>query len=252
MTNLENILQDIGLNEKESKIYLACLQLGSPTVAQISKRAKINRVTTYDILEKLLSKGMVSRSNINDTKIFEAIDPEVLVHEYQLKTTKLKEALPDLIRLKSDNPAPKIRYFEGLDGVKAIYEDTLGSSTEILNYANSVQVRNYWPEYDDEYVQRRVNKKIYLRGLTPDDDKGKSVVLNNPKYHREIRLINREKYNFPNEINIYDNKVAIISWELEMPIGLIIDDKYIAETQRAIFQMAWDFVDAKRRLSEWI
>lgn len=252
MTNLENILQDIGFSEKESRVYLACLQIEKPSVSLISKMAKINRVTAYDILEKLLQKGIVSQSLHNDVKIFEAIDPETLVYEYQVKSNKLKDSLPDFLRLKSNNPAPKIRYFEGIDGVKAIYEDTLTSKTEILNYANSVQVRNYWPEYDEEYVQRRVNKKIYLRGLTPDDEKGKKVVENNPKYYREIRLIDKEKYNFPNEINIYEEKVAIISWEQESPIGIIIQDKFIAQTQKAIFQMAWDFVEAKKRMSEWL
>lgn len=241
MTNLENILREIGLGDKEGKIYLACLQLGMATVGEIARLAQLNRVTCYDVLEKLLARGLVSRSDLNEIKFFEAVDPDILVHEYQIKTARLKESLPDLKRLQNDNPAPKIRYFEGLDGIKAIYEDTLSSTTEILNYANSASVRDHWPEYDTDYVQRRVNKRIYLRGLTPDDDWGKKVVLANPRYHREIRLINREKYNFPNEINIYDRKVAIISWEQNPPIGLIIDDRDIAATQRAIFQMAWDF-----------
>lgn len=247
MLNLEEVLQNIGFTEKESKVYLACLESGLAGVSDISKRSKINRVTTYDILERLLKKGVVSLSNVNDTKLFEAIEPETVVHEFERKTQKFRDALPDFKRIKGGTIAPKIRYFEGIEGIKAIYEDTLSSSTEILNYANSTEIRKHWENYDEEYVQRRIAKRIYLRGLTPDDEQGLSVVARNHISYREIRPIDKYKYNFPNEVNIYDNKVATISFNEHTLCGIIIDDKDIANTERAIFQMAWDLAQRNNR-----
>ena len=237
---LTSILQNIGLTQKEAKIYLAALEVGSSPVSKIAAKAKINRVTTYSIIEKLISKGMFNFMTRNKIKFYTATDPEILVNEYKRRSNDLLKVLPDLKRLHGDSSHPQIRYFEGLDGIKAIYADTLNSKTEILNYCNSKEIRNLWPGYDEEYVKERVKHRIHLRGIAPDDEYGFKVKNLDPESNREIRLIAKEQYNFTNEINIYGNKVAIVSFKDEL-IGMIIESHEIANTQRAIFNMVWDF-----------
>lgn len=236
---LADVLRNIGLTEKEAHVYLACLELGSVVVSEISKRAKINRVTTYDILEKLIQKGFINFITKHKIKYFDATKPDFIFDETKRKFDEFKKALPDLKRLHGETPHPRVRYFEGIAGIKAIYSDTLTSKTEILNYANSKEIRQFWPNYDEEYVAKRAKRKIFLRGIAPDDKEGRKVQSENKKYHRQIRLVPERKYDFSNEINIYDNKVAIISFN-EGLIGIIIESKEIADTQRVIFKMAWE------------
>jgi len=233
-------LKNIGLTDKEARVYIACLEAGSNVVSKIGKLAGLNRVTAYDILEKLKEKGFVNFLTKNNLKYFSATDPEIIVAETQRKTQNLKSILPDLKRLKGDTVHPHIQYFEGVDGIKTIYADTLISKTEILNYANSREIRNFWPDYDKEYVEKRAKKKIFLKGIAPNDKWGKQVHTDDKKYFREIRLIDPKRFDFTNEINIYDDKVAIASFSSEL-IGMIIESKEIANTQRAIFKMAWEF-----------
>jgi len=242
---LIHTLKDIGLTDKESRVYIACLESGTSLVSKIAKSSGLNRVTTYDILEKLKEKGFVSFLTKNQLKYFSATDPEIVVSETHRKAQNLKSILPDLKRLKGDAIHPHIRYFEGVEGIKAIYADTLTSKSEILNYANSREIRNFWPDYDNEYVKKRVKKKIYLHGIAPDDEYGKTVHKDDKKYFREIRLIDPQKFDFTNEINIYDDKVAIASFTGEL-IGMIIESKEIANTQKAIFKMAWEFAGIKK------
>lgn len=229
------------MSEKEAKVYLACLELGSSTVAEIAQKAKINRVTTYDILEKLMQKGMVNSMQKKGGRYFDATDPQIISSDMKRRAGDFKNALPDLKRLRGDAIHPRIRYFEGLDGIKAIYEDTLSSKTEILNYANSKEIRDHWPAYDAEYVAKRVKKKIWLRGIAPLDEHGKWVKEHDKENHREIRLVPSGEFTFTNEINIYDNKVAIISYKDVPLIGMVIESSEIANTQRDIFKMAWEF-----------
>jgi len=54
---------------------------------------------------------------------------------------------------------------------------------------------------------------------------------------REVYLIPKEEFYFDNEINIYDDKVAIISHEDQ--VGVIIQNEHIANSQRAIFKLAF-------------
>lgn len=242
-TMLTNVLKNIGLTEKEARVYISCLELGSAVTSEIGKRAKINRVTTYDILEKLIKKGFINHVTKHQIKYFSATNPDLVFDETKKKFDDFKKALPDLKRLHGETPHPRISYFEGIEGIKAIYADTLTSKTDILNYANSREIREYWPTYDEEYVSKRAKKKIFLRGIAIMDMEGMKVASENKKYYRNIRLIPKKKYDFTNEINIYDNKVAIISFG-EGLIGMIIESKEIADTQRAIFKMAWELASS--------
>lgn len=237
---IQNVLQQCGLTEKEAKVYLACLELGPQPVSQIAKKAKINRVTAYDILGKLIKRGMVNFYVKNDLKFFNPTDPELVIKEFKRKTKELEKSLPILKGLYSKTNHPYLQFFEGIEGIKAIYADTLKSSTEIMNYANSHEIRIHWPNYDKEYVAVRAAKKIMLHGIAPRDEYGETVQKSDQKYFRETRLVPADQFTFTNEINIYDDKVAIISYKEEL-IGMIIQSPEIANTQRDIFKMAWQF-----------
>lgn len=237
---IQNILQQNGLTEKEARVYCACLELGPNIVSEIGKKAGINRVTTYDILDKLIKKGMVNFYNKEGAKYFSPTDPEVVIHEIKRKTSELEKALPYLKSLYGTTKHPYIQFFEGIDGIKTIYADTLTSTTEILNYANSREIRIHWPNYDEEYVSQRAQRKIMLHGIAPDDEYGKTVQASDWKYYRETRLVPSDQFTFTNEINVYDDKVAITSFKEEL-IGMIIESLEIAHTQRDIFKMAWTF-----------
>ncbi|MBI4127122.1 hypothetical protein HY463_00265 [Candidatus Peregrinibacteria bacterium] len=242
---LVDVLIDLGLTDKESRVYLAALELGPSPASEIALRSKTNRVSCYDILEKLIRRGFISTYIQNKVTYFNAIDPDEIRNNYRQKYMNLKSALPDLRRLHGKTPHPRVRYYEGLEAIKKIYADTLTSKTEILNYADSKSIRQFWPDYDEEYVSQRVKKKIYLRGIAPRDAHGEAVVSKNSVSHREIRLVPNGEFSFANEINIYDDKVSIISFGKNALHGMIIESPEIADTQRAIFVMAWEFAGSK-------
>ena len=237
---LIQILISLGLTDKESKVYLAATETGTSPVSQIAQKAGINRVTTYDILEKLKQRGLISHFTKKQIKYFSATKTETLLEEFEKRTNSLRVALPKLKRLTGETAHPRVRYFEGLEGIKAIYADTLTSKTEILNYSNSLEIRKNWPNYDSEYVEKRAKKQIFLRGICQNDDYGKKVHELDQKYFREMRVLDPSQFDFTNEINIYDDKVAIISFKDEL-IGMILESAEIANSQRAIFDMCWKF-----------
>lgn len=246
---LTQILTSLGLTEKEAMVYLACTEIGTGVVSSIGQAAGINRVTTYDILEKLKQKGLVSYFTKKKIKYFNSTDPEILLGEFEKRTNDLRLSLPKFKKLTGEISHPRVRYFEGLEGIKNIYAETLSSKSEILNFSNSTEIRKQWKDYDKEYVEKRAKKKIFLRGLSPKDKAGEIVHSEDKKYFREIRLVPEEQFDFSNEINIYDDKVAIISFKDEL-IGMIIESNEIANSQRAIFNMCWNFATIMNTSSE--
>lgn len=241
------VLQKNGFTEKEAQVYLACLALGPTTVLKISRKADISRGSCYDLLETMLEKGFVSKLDEVRHVIYSPVDPDSLLRRTEDNVRQLELALPELKGMFHKHARPRVRYFEGLEGVKRVYLDTLTATTEILNYANSREIRIHWPNYDAEYVAERYKKKIFLKGIAPDDEYGLAVQQEDAKSLRETRLLPARDFSFTNEINIYDNKVAITSFQNEM-IGILIESDAIADTQRDIFKMAWGFAQMHKQI----
>lgn len=235
------------MDDKEAALYLAGLKFGSAPASHYAKETGLNRITAYNVLEELVRKGYFTINRKLRSKWYAPIAPEYVSVEARKSVDALDRVLPELKSLmRAKFRKPRVRFFENWEGVKMVYEDSLTASTEILNFANSALVRSYWPHYDEEYVAKRVAKKIYLRGIAPDDATGKRVHGHDKHNQREIRLVSVKDFDFNNEIKIYDNKVSIISFgKGDSLFGVIIESKEVAETQRQIFEMAWRFAGKK-------
>ena len=100
MATKEEVLRDLGLSDKETQVYLTLLSFGQSAVNAIARKAKLNRVTTYDILKYLQEKGLVSYVVKSGVKYFEAAEPQKLLGDLQEKEDKVKSILPELEMLK--------------------------------------------------------------------------------------------------------------------------------------------------------
>ncbi len=241
MKNIVKQLTDIGLSEKESQVYLAALESGTAPVSTIAEVANLNRVTTYGLLQDLLFQGLVTLIEKRGVQHFSAMNPEIFVEDVQRRADTLAESLPFLKSLMGTQESrPVVRFFDGLEGVKKAYLETLRSKTEILDYANSKNIRVHWPEYDQEYVSLRKKKQIFLRGICPDDAYGKRVLAEDKKYFRLTRLLPQKHFWVENEIKIFDDKLFIASFEPQT-FAILIQSQTVADTQRQIFEIAWTF-----------
>ena len=245
--NLLTILESIGLSEPQAGLYLAGLQLSSAPASEYAKATGLNRITAYNMLEEMVRVGRFTLVKKSRGKWYSPVAPEYLAVEARKNADALQRTLPELRSLQGTKERkPHVRFFEGWEGVRHIYDDTLTAHSEILNFANSAVVRNIWPEYDEEYVAERVKRGIHLRGIAPDDEAGRRVHGEDRKKIREIRLVPAKDFDFTNEINVYDHKVAICSLASQPQMfGVIIESKEVAETQRQIFEMAWRYAGRK-------
>lgn len=244
--DLLHILRSAGLDEKEAQLYLAGLQLGSAPASEYAKVTKINRITTYNALEAMVKRGMFTLVKQARGKRYTPVSPDSLAVEVRKNADAVERVLPELRSMQGPSfRKPHVRFYEGWEGVRKVYEDTLTAQGEILNFANSAVVREYWPDYDEEYVDQRVERGIRLRGIAPDDEAGQQVHGEDRKNLREIRLVPAKDFDFTNEINVYDAKVAICSFgdgqSQDDVFGVIIESAEVAETQRQVFEMAWRY-----------
>lgn len=248
--NMEKALQQLGLNKKEVKVYLAGLQWGAQSASVIAKHTKIARPTIYDIFHSLIHKGLASKSNRGAITYFQVLDPQNLIRyierEQQEKIRQLekqkdsiKEILPELESL--ENPLslrPKIKFFEGDAGMREAYEVSLQTSESIRAYANVEAMHQGLPTFFPEYYKRRVERGITIRGIFPDNEVSRERKKLDTKEHRESKLIDAKKYNFGPEVNIYDNKVLYASWREKTAI--LIESEEIADFHKKMYDLLWE------------
>jgi|SRR6185295_6857044 len=236
--NVLSTLENIGLSEKEAKIYLALLKLQEALPSAISRHANVKRPTAYVILAELQRKGLVSRFMRKKTTYFRALSPHNLLEDQHNKYTALQNAVPELLQLHQKYAAtPQMSVFEGKEGMIKIMEDTLTTKTELLCWADVEEATNALAEYYPTYISKKVARKIFLRGIICYGPRALRFKKYGPEELREVYLVPRAQFPFHNEINIYDDKVAIISHRDE--IGVIIQNQTIADTQRSIFELCF-------------
>jgi HTH-type transcriptional regulator, sugar sensing transcriptional regulator len=239
--DVKNILQQFGLYNRKADVYLAALELGGASVIDISKKASIKRTTAYDILLDLQKDGLVSQTLNGKRKLFIGEDPEKIKKDLERKESLIEELLPELKSIYNIKGAkPKIRFYEGKEGLIEVYNDTLKYSGEILAFASEDVVKVLEMSWAENYVKQRIRKKIYYKGIfSKSQFLEKEFLSKDQEQMRSSKIIDGNKYPFTNETMIYGHqKVAIISAKDSM--GIIIESAEIYRTQKSIFELLWD------------
>lgn len=234
-------LEKIGLDEKEANVYLALLELGESNIQQLSRKSGVKRTTVYEIIEKLKEKQLLSMTTRKKRIYYIAESPQKIRFSLDEKLKILDGIMPEMMTIANAvEKKPKIRFFEGLNGIKEIYNDTLRyPDQEILAWEAEEAFLYFEKEYIDWYIQKRAGKKIWIRAITPDKGKIRELKDLDSKYLRNTRLITAEKFPFDIEINLYGkSKMGIMAFSEKM--GLIIESPIIYKTLKSIFEFSWE------------
>ena len=115
--NLSSIkleLEQIGFNKSEIKIYLGLLKIGPSSSGPIIKESKTANSKVYEVLEKLIQKGMVSHFMKENVKYYKATNPKMLLNYLEEKKLKIEKEegkinklLPSLLALSKEKEEDK-------------------------------------------------------------------------------------------------------------------------------------------------
>ncbi|MCR4281157.1 MAG: hypothetical protein NUV88_02380 [Candidatus Kaiserbacteria bacterium] len=235
-------LMDAGLSEKQADVYLACLEAGPSKIPAIASTAQIKRTTVYGIVEELVAMGLVRSSYKGKRQLYEAQDPALILSMLEAKKKRLADVLPGLSSLFiSHHVRPKIRFFEGREGVKKIYDDALECKSKELKQV--VRVRQHNEAVGDafikEFIRKRIARGIVTRNLHPKhgDLYTSERGMEDVKLKRYVRYLPPSVF-YAAIIMIYDHKVAMVSTK-EENFGFIIESKEFSNTLSAYFDFMW-------------
>lgn len=245
---LKTTLKQLGLTDKEIKIYLALLPLGQASASVLAYRTKIGRTTTRYVCEQLVKKRLLSANKSGSTFIYSAEPPEKILYLLEqdkqalaTKEAKVNRIIGDLKLLANpETMLPKVRLYEGATELRRVYEDTLLENETIYAFANVDAIS---PEIRDfvlsDYVPRRIEKGIFAEVITPDNPTNRAYREQDEQRLRETKFFDQKIFPLEVEINIYGNKVAFFSYKKEEMFGAIFESSAMASSMKAIFDLCW-------------
>ena len=255
LEDIKTGLYELGLSDKEAEVYLAMLELGPSSVQDISKRAGVNRSTTYVMIEGLKKHGLLSTFEKGKKIVFAAENPEKLmsiVSEHmgllEAKRDRLSQTLPRLMAIfNAVEDKPRVRFFEGDAGLVTIREEIAMSKDPIWElYA----VDELLMDLVKVEPERRIERSKVLRGRALISVKPGFTVPFFDINGIEVREIDYNKLPFTGDLAIVGSRVYILSHR-SRSLGVIIDSGDIAEVMKALYEMAWSCAVAWSPPPDW-
>lgn len=232
----------LGLTEIESRFYLAALELGQASVRDIASKAGITRTNAYDVYARLLDQKLVAGlANGSGRAILVAAEPpDHLRSMFEQRRQRLNDLLPDLESLHNRSRSkPRVRFYQGLEGIKVVLEETLDCRSKkllgILSMRDLYQVPGR--AWMDDVVRRRIKAGVSLRVIrSPGNDLHPFW----PESHSDLRELRFAPVDFVFSMTtyIYDEKVAFISSQREN-FAMTIESPEFVIMQTHLFETLW-------------
>lgn len=237
------LLEQIGLTKSEIHVYLALLELGSTTTGKIIDKSRASSSKIYEILDRLIQKGLVSYIIQSGVKYFEAAPPNRILDYLKEKKlniekqeTEINNLLPELeLKQKLAKYKSEATIYKGMKGMETAFYaalDLLTSKDEVLVIGipkRSKEVNRFFLKFGNERAKRKIRLKAIInegaRGEPQTQSKYSEV-----KYTPEVT---------PAAINIFNNRV-IINPESKEQLIIVIDNKEVADSFRSQFNLWWN------------
>lgn len=231
---VQEVLEELGLKRRESLCYLALLETGSSKIGAIVKKTGIPSSKIYEIMDKLISRGLVSYVKIGRIKHYQASDPATLLNYIDEKKKKIEEILPQLLLKQKLSKKQSVEMFEGQKALFSLFTDIIKGAKEGEKYLifsiNEENKNDSANLFFKNLAVRRKDKKLDVRLL-------KNINYYKKEKHTKLKIKYTE-FNLPQGITIFRNKVIILSW-IDSPVAILIESETISNQLKDFFLDLW-------------
>lgn len=237
--HLRKTLEQLGFTGNASVVYLTALELGEATISEIAQKAGMPRTSCQTIIRELKQAGLLNFYAKRRRKYWIAENPEKLLIGLKEKEAALKEIMPQLQALRHDTGAkPTVKFYSGIAGIKLIFNDIIETKRHFVSLTSLEDALSLMGDEFHDFIERRHKHFLRVSFLTHRSPETEELKKRDNAELRHTRFL-PENFNLKNANFMYGDKVAIISLNRKMPVGIIIEDADIAKTQVAIFEFIW-------------
>lgn len=275
--NLIRKLLDLGLTEREAKLYLTLLEKKSFTALELQQIAKIPRTKIYEVLQKMMDRGICTQRSLGKKKIYEAVEPAVAFEriikkseaEFLESIENKKEIVGSLVKTlipiydenkENFNPLEFIEIFKSKDQIQKKYIQMLqNTKKELLTFNKGPYVCDNPGRLDEQQTHEAdllkrggVCRNIYELHELVKHEWLMDYIKEQVRHGQEAKVIDY----LPIKMIISDSE--IVSFPLPQTIGnstditlVFIKHNQLATASKMLFNHLWDQArDFKEVLNE--
>lgn len=229
--------------DNEIKILLLLFKQKKLTSKEISQKTAITFDAVHYSLHSLEKKGIIRRSSSNGEDVVEVTSDQEFLQWVDDKKKhngeiydEAKEVLQTFFTTMQESAwKPNVTYFEGKQGIIDIYEDMLAKGKDIYCWTDIQKIDNTLGKYMDEFIKKRVEKGITTFAIMPMNEMNmkhaKKSEKRNTKFSNHLPI--------DGEIRMYGDRVAVITFHQDNPVGFVFTGPVIASVFMGIFDHAW-------------
>jgi len=234
-------MQNLGLSQKEAKVYLSLLDRGEASAYVIANRSGLKRPTVYVLLEELRRKGFVQKIPRAKKQLYRAEPPEEVFALASERLEVTRAALPKLRALQQGaSKKVNVSYYEGLNGVEQGMEYKLKENAEkeiVGFYAHVEGIPEELIPYFKQYGETVKKYEIPIRAVVPEHPSLDEFRALDEEVGRKVQTVSASIYSPVVSIEAQGEIVRLADFKnLQV---LVIENAEVAKTVRQIFEMVW-------------
>jgi len=275
-SDILNQLAQIGLSGREAEVYMALLQRKEFTAPELTRITTITRTKIYEILQKLIHKGICTENIRNGSKIYYAIEPKIalrniiinyeqIIEEKKLSYEQKQKTLIEQKRRAAEELGKKLT---------SLHKDNKNNKAP-LDYVevltDLMHIRARWNELQKSARRQMLVFSKAPYSVTPEEnmEDESSIIKNGVEYrtiyefggikgkkrrkqfldmtagYQEIGEKLRVIETLPMKMAIIDEKLTMLA--LDDPVSLkpgittmIINHPKFASSQKEVFEAFWN------------
>lgn len=239
--NANSALLSLGLSAQEANVYVALLKQGGTTASLLAREIGMKRTTAYAILKNLTEKGFSSIYFRGGKRVYHAKEPHKIAQLVEQKLQNFNAAIPFFESIeRTQTQKLGLRFIESKGELEQFYDEVL------IDYKRKgyrvIGSTPAWESIDPSYFvkfrERRADASIQTKLLLTADSKKDNPT--NESLLREVRFL-PEQYGFKSTLDIFDDKVLIVSPELTS-LAVIVAVPAMVDIFKSVFEMLWENV----------
>jgi len=238
----EKQLELLGLNDKEARLYMSALELGTFSILEVALKSGLKRPTCYVLIEELTRRGLVSMVLTEKKKLYKTESPTTFIRQAKNNLKYAEQIVPSLLFVASeDKEKPKMKYYFSQKGIQNMYDELLTTRSKIMYYvgANESRIGAVGEDFLKNWVKRRLAKKIKVKAIRMKENQPLDHLLSeSDNLMREIRQAPAGIF-IPDTLCVIGNKVAVVFTQ-KNNFGFIIDSPEFSRTILSLFKVLWN------------
>jgi sugar-specific transcriptional regulator TrmB len=246
---LVSFLKQLGLGIEQAEIYLYLQANGPSSVLAISRGLSTGRTKLYPALEDMVHKQVVATHVRHYGTTFEALPAEnleFLVNELERKADivrhNFKESIHAFSTLRANSPTgSKIIEYHGIDGLKQMNWNLVSKAKDQYKVFELDALQNHTgfnKHLKDKLDTIEVANKLETYDLTNNPNRN-ITKSNTPGRNNHFAYIGPEVFTIEFETYIYNNVVALLSYEKNDIFGVEIYNEKLVKQQEQLFNLLW-------------